>query len=177
MSTYSLVLRGQIGRRLTIAEMDGNFQYLEEISLSGGGTLNEDFVSIGGGLGNPATGSQNFTFDADKNLIVGNGHTKNNTDNGVILGGLTNSLDGGGEGLFNSSIIGGTLNKICYRSDESSIVGGYENCINDYSCRSSIMGGCCNCIEDSCGSSVIGGRCNEIFTGTNDSSKIGRAHV
>ena len=31
MPTQSLVLRGEIGRRLTIAEMDGNFTYLESL--------------------------------------------------------------------------------------------------------------------------------------------------
>ena len=36
MSTYSLNLRGQLNRRLTINEMDGNFLYLQEsiVSLS-----------------------------------------------------------------------------------------------------------------------------------------------
>ena len=38
MPTQSLVLRGVIGRRLTIAEMDGNFTYLESLAQSGGGT-------------------------------------------------------------------------------------------------------------------------------------------
>lgn len=31
MATQSLILRGQIGRRLTVSEMDGNFTYLEDI--------------------------------------------------------------------------------------------------------------------------------------------------
>ena len=75
MPTYSLTLRQDIGRRLTIPEMDGNFQYLEELALCGGGSavdLPEGYVAIGGGYGNSATGSQFFTFDsACKNLVVG----------------------------------------------------------------------------------------------------------
>ena len=31
----SLVLRSQIGRRLSIVEMDGNFTYLQQLALSG----------------------------------------------------------------------------------------------------------------------------------------------
>ena len=33
----SLILRSQVGRRLTISEMDGNFTYLENLAQSGGG--------------------------------------------------------------------------------------------------------------------------------------------
>ena len=36
MSTYSLNLRSNLNRRLTINEMDGNFLYLQELSLNGG---------------------------------------------------------------------------------------------------------------------------------------------
>lgn len=35
MSTYSLNLRGELNRRLSINEMDGNFLYLQELALSG----------------------------------------------------------------------------------------------------------------------------------------------
>lgn len=31
----SLILRSQTGRRLSIAEMDGNFTYLQQLALSG----------------------------------------------------------------------------------------------------------------------------------------------
>ena len=32
----SLILRGEIGRRLTISELDGNFLYLENLAISNG---------------------------------------------------------------------------------------------------------------------------------------------
>lgn len=41
----SLVLRGQIGRRLSISEMDGNFTYLQQLALSGT-TSNGATVSV-----------------------------------------------------------------------------------------------------------------------------------
>ena len=175
MSTYSLTLRQDVGRKLTITELDGNFLYLQDTAFNASGNLPDTFVSIGDGLGNPATGSELFTFDSTcKNLIVGDGHTKNDTDNGVIIGGYSNTLDGDGEGLFNSSIIGGQYNKICYRSDESSIIGGYENCINYYSCRSSILGGRCNCvIDNSRESTIIGGAYNKICNDSCCSSIMG----
>ena len=46
MSTYSLTLRENLGRKLTIQEMDGNFQYLD--NKSGGGSQNlTDVLSKG----------------------------------------------------------------------------------------------------------------------------------
>ena len=72
MPTYSLTLRQDIGRRLTISEMDGNFLYLQDGVNNAGGNLPEGYVSIGNGFGNPGTGSQFFTFDKNNsNLQVG----------------------------------------------------------------------------------------------------------
>lgn len=42
MSTYSLRLRGDLGRRLSITEMDENLLYLSE---SGGGNLYDEITS------------------------------------------------------------------------------------------------------------------------------------
>ena len=90
-------------------------------------------VSIGGGLGNPATGSELFTFDSTcRNLIIGEGHFVDRSRCSVIVGGYYNTLDGDGERLCNASIIGGTLNKICYESNSSSILGGCKNCVELY---------------------------------------------
>ncbi len=41
----SLILRENIGRRLTIAEVDNNFIYLEDLANSNGGTNNVEFVN------------------------------------------------------------------------------------------------------------------------------------
>jgi hypothetical protein len=44
MSTYSLNLRSDLKRRLTINEMDGNFLYLQDLAISAtAGPYNEDY--------------------------------------------------------------------------------------------------------------------------------------
>ena len=68
MSTYSLTLRQDVGRKLTIQELDHNFLYLEDLTSEGGGSVNlpKGYVVIGGGLTGSATGSESFTFDSTK---------------------------------------------------------------------------------------------------------------
>jgi len=69
MPTQSLILRGQIGRRLSIAEMDGNFTYLETLAQEGGtGTIAIPENQIPVGTGNGLTSSSSLTFDINKNL-------------------------------------------------------------------------------------------------------------
>jgi hypothetical protein len=45
MSTYSLTLRGGLGRKLTIQEMDENFLYVLENATGGGGSSTVDFIA------------------------------------------------------------------------------------------------------------------------------------
>ena len=177
MPTQSLVLRGQIGRKLTIAEMDGNFTYLEELGMCGGSSINLEsgFVAIADGSGN-ATGSNNFTFDQDdKVLSVGTSHYINDSCYSVIVGGYGNTLNGDGVGNYSTSILGGVYNRICYSSGYSSIVGGYENRLEYYSRYSSIIAGRSNCINDSCNSILIGGCTNCLCENSGCSTIIGGA--
>ena len=69
MPTQSLVLRGEIGRRLTISEMDGNFTYLESLANSEHSTQPDHYIPVGTGTG--LTSSESFTFDyVNQNLIL-----------------------------------------------------------------------------------------------------------
>ena len=70
MPTQSLVLRGQIGRRLSIAEMDGNFTYLETLSQEGGigGSIPESQIPVG--TGNGLTSSSSLIFDITYNNLI-----------------------------------------------------------------------------------------------------------
>ena len=61
MPTQSLVLRGEIGRRLTIAEMDGNFTYLESLAQSESSAQPNNQIPVGTGTG--LTSSESFTYD------------------------------------------------------------------------------------------------------------------
>jgi len=69
MPTQSLVLRGQIGRRLSIAEMDGNFTYLETLAQEGGtgGSISIPENQIPVGTGNGLTSSSSLIFDITYN--------------------------------------------------------------------------------------------------------------
>ena len=49
MPTYSLVLRENIGRKLTIQEMDGNFLYLDNKQSGGSVSINPNEIAFGTG--------------------------------------------------------------------------------------------------------------------------------
>ena len=128
MPTQSLVLRGQINRRLTISEMDGNFTYLENLAQSSDNSLEEGYILLGSGVGNPATGSNNLTFDKFcKNLISGENNSISDSDSSSIIGGYGNTINGDGEGNFNVTIVGGSYNSLYCGSDYSSIIGIIHN--------------------------------------------------
>jgi hypothetical protein len=114
MPTQSLTLRGEIGRRLTIQEMDDNFTYLEGLAEEQGDQPNNQ-IAVGTGTG--LTSSESFTFDN----VCSN-----------LLASLDSSITCGS---FQSAIIGGCSNTIC--SNEGSVIlGGYANtisCGSDYS--------------------------------------------
>lgn len=57
MSTYSLTLRQQAGRRLSISEVDNNWLYLKELALSATGS-----GGIGGGTVSGLTESYGVTY-------------------------------------------------------------------------------------------------------------------
>ena len=71
MPTQSLILRGNINRRLTVAEMDGNFTYLESLAQEGGGgttSAPQNHIPVGTGTG--LTSSDNFTYDYINNNLI-----------------------------------------------------------------------------------------------------------
>jgi hypothetical protein len=129
MPTQSLILRGQIGRRLSIAEMDGNFTYLETLAQEGGtvssGSISipENFIPVG--TGNGLTSSSNLIFDITYNNLKSapNSTIGTNSCQSSIIGGSYNTISEN-EG---SVIIGGIGNNICCNSDFSAILGGVGN--------------------------------------------------
>jgi len=95
MPTQSLVLRGEIGRRLTISEMDGNFLYLENLTKDAGGntglcnTVSTDSVyssTIGGGY-NTICCTSIYT-----SIIGGKCNTIFYSSQSSILGGCNNYI-------------------------------------------------------------------------------------
>lgn len=112
MSTQSLVLRGVIGRRLTIHEIYDNFTYLEDLAQYEQTSISQNAVTVG--TGTSLTSSPDFTIDISKNNLS--------------LGGTNNEID-----LVNSNnvILGGYCNVIC-ESDESAIIGGSCNMVSNF---------------------------------------------
>lgn len=41
-----LILRGEKGEKLTIDDLDSNFQYLEELAMSGGSGITEEVIEF-----------------------------------------------------------------------------------------------------------------------------------
>ena len=125
MPTQSLVLRSEIGRRLTINEMDGNFIYLEALAQEGGGGVISSTVSapqyyIPVGSGEGLTSSENFTYDYDRrNLLTGSNSTINiDSCQSAIVAGWGNSICDNEGGV----ILGGVGNSLCLNSDNSAVV-------------------------------------------------------
>ncbi len=134
MPTQSLVLRSQIGRRLTIAEMDGNFTYLEDLAQTGGispglcNTISEDslysstigggyntisycsiYSSIIGGFCNSIICSSKTTILGGCCNYVGSNDYYGTNSAGTIIGAADSAL---GLASFNSSILGGSDNTV-----------------------------------------------------------------
>jgi hypothetical protein len=135
MPTYSLTLRQDIGRRLTISEMDNNFLFLQDLTSN---DIVSNQILIGAGIGQSATSSNTFTYDKTNRIFkVGVGHTiPSSSIDSLILGGSSNILSGGS---YKSSIIGGDSNFLT-ASDYASIIGGNSNSAIG-SPRSVILGG------------------------------------
>lgn len=68
----ALILRNQIGRKLTATELDGNFTYLESISggTSSQGGISFPYVGTSSFIGDmDITGGLNVTYDTDFNFV------------------------------------------------------------------------------------------------------------
>jgi len=97
MSTQSLTLRGQIGRRLTIDEMDGNLIYLESRSIgttgpqgpSGGGSASTGDLLFYGQTISATTTDDISIISQHSNLIL-----KKEKEGWVINFGVPNNTDG-----------------------------------------------------------------------------------
>ena len=118
MSTYSLTLRQVKGSRLTIAEMDNNFLYLQSLSFAGvtgpngatGATGPKGVTGSNGATG--ATGPKGATGTAGNSNIV-EIQTSNGLTGGGTYGVLSLSLDpsSSGNGLtFSSGIYSVVVN-------------------------------------------------------------------
>ena len=107
MPTYSLTLRENIGRRLTIQEMDDNFLYLQQLAEEEGG----------GGFG--IIPSNEIPYGSTSSGVT---YSSNLTFNGSsIVSGFNNSASC--DSLY-SAIIGGIYNNISTSSCGSIISGG-----------------------------------------------------
>ena len=162
MPTQSLILRGEVNRRLTIAEMDGNFTYLESLAQSESSSQPNNQIPVGTGTG--LTSSESFTYDyINDNFKSSLDNTISSTSScqSAIVGGRYNNIVEN-EGVV---ILGGTGNRICCASDFSIISGGYVNRICCHSEQSAIIGGRSNCISCcSLNTSIVGGHNNSIIT-------------
>ena len=184
MSTYSLILRENLGRKLTITEMDNNFRYLQNLA-AGTSSLVIDTNQIVYGTGDGVSSTQSFTFDpTNKNVGLGSsyfeGSCRSNiiASNGAMFGSCGSTILGGNAMVDNNdpsicfygspyggAIVGGTNNLITSGNHTSYRDGGTTyiyNKINSTYCSSDsvIIGGFCNQNNSSDGSSIIGGCCN-----------------
>ena len=183
MSTYSLTLRADIGRKLTINEMDGNFLYTEDIANVALGVANEALAATNTG------GTSSVLLDPNQNLLAGlegaftcgSSQSYILSSNGLISGSKGSSILGGNSAICNPGdfftgapfagfILGGTNNFITggdscsYNYGGNTYIYNYPNA-SIYTSGGSIIGGGANSNYASDNASIIGGRCN-----TNDES-------
>ena len=174
--TYSLTLRGDLGRKLTIEEMDDNFRYLDTGGSGGSGPQGATGTQ---GI-NGSQGPQGFQGPSG-----GGGGGSSNVD-------LNQISFGGPIGLTSSQVFtintsnttlsfGNTHTILATSSSNMVIMGGHCNSItnapSNYSCDSAILGGHFNSIYRSKDSTIIGGYSNSITTQSHNSSIIGSNNI
>jgi hypothetical protein len=197
MPTQSLVLRGQIGRRLTIAEMDNNFLYLEGLlnCISDGGLNNS--ISCDSHHSKIIGGENNRISYCSPDSVIGAG-----ISDSIVCYSCKSSIISGEDNLICcgslSTILGGCFNRVT-ESGKSSVIGGYNNQIRSFNTYDSIVqGGCGNVINYQSRTSgifagnnnyiycsavgnmgpyasttIVGGSCNVICCNSPDSSILG----
>jgi len=187
MSTYSLTLRADIGRKLTIAEMDGNFLYASDISNNALTIANEALVTA------TTAGTSSVLLDPNQNLLAGlegaftcgSSQSYILSSNGLISGSKGSSILGGNSAICNTGdcfygapfagfILGGTNNFItggdsCSYTDGSNTYIYNNPNVSIYTSGGSVIGGCANSNYASDNASIIGGRCNSNDESSNSS--------
>ena len=183
MSTYSLTLRADIGRKLTINEMDSNFLYAEDIANVALGVANDALAAANTG------GTTSVLLDPNNNLLAGvdsffSGGSSQSyilSSNSLISCSKGSSILGGNSvtcnpgdcftgAPFGGFILGGKNNFITsgdscsYNYGGNTYIYNYPNA-SIYTSGGSIIGGGANSNYASDNSSIIGGCCN-----TNDES-------
>jgi hypothetical protein len=187
MSTYSLLLRGPLGRKLTIAEMDGNFLYTKDIADVALEVANEALVAANTG------GTTSVLLDPNHNLLAGvdsffaGGSSQSYilSSNSLISGSKGSTILGGNSvtcnpgdcftgAPFGGFILGGTNNFITSGDSCSYNYGGNTYIYNNPNASintsgGSVIGGCSNVNYESNNASIIGGFCNTNEVSCNSS--------
>ena len=93
----ALILRNQIGRKLTATELDGNFTYLESISggTSSQGGISFPYVGTSSFIGDmDITGGLNVTYDTDFSFVSNDNYTIDATKQYTGLGWISFTYSG-----------------------------------------------------------------------------------
>jgi hypothetical protein len=128
------------------------------------------FATIGGGVGNTASGNANGT-NGDSATVGGGWSNSALGNNSTVAGGAANQTLGD-----NSTIGGGYLNTIQSNVDYSTISGGRQNTVQSNATYATISGGVFNTVRSNAlYSTIAGGYLNAIQTNSTYST-IGGGH-
>ena len=139
-----LVYRRGLDRKLTSAEVDGNWDYV--IGLSQSGPQGPQGPAGGGGTSSIQIDSNQISFGTGDGLTSSSGLSFDNTYNSLIFG-ESNTVDANAS--RNISILGGHDNRVLNN-------GTYD------SCNSGIFQGQNNLIDRSHDSVILGGKYNQV---------------